>query len=473
MDPILRAFNINSNRFPPVLYDIGPKLTPISIRDQVLRAFMLVDRAAAAKIIGPNRPLLIIGGGAAGVTAAITAARRRIQTTIVEQTGNLFSRQVVSERCICPTQYDWPVDHWNQKKFPWTGHQIPLGWSAGKATDIVTNWNDQVKQLRAAKYLTTIYRTRYKSYILERTDPILSVDFDPSLPSGPKRFGMAISCVGQGEETHTIGDYESFPFWSTYLYRNLDADRDIASKPKVFVAGSGDGALQEFLMVTTTAQYARDIYLLLPDAVKSRIEPRIQSAEDQAQRALTLSEGLRDHYILQRLHEEHSEVIDQLEKSNDWLEVVKSLKSIVKEVPGKIEVRLGYPCTHFTTCYALNRFLVLLVARYIQRQAEQQGQTYQCLRQEAKVIEIVGKNDHSPCDRNPPECYGKNHDVIYAAARCDNFGTAGTNINDRAQDPDNPYNVVIVRFGITPATSVFGLPRLDNLRQMPPYYFPA
>jgi heterodisulfide reductase subunit A-like polyferredoxin len=45
-----------------------------SVRDQILRAQLLVERLLARNDLSDD-PLLVIGGGAAGVTAALTASR--------------------------------------------------------------------------------------------------------------------------------------------------------------------------------------------------------------------------------------------------------------------------------------------------------------------------------------------------------------------------------------------------------------
>jgi hypothetical protein len=120
-DPVLDA-----HRRATFYYTISGPL-PISIRDQILRGLMIVDRLQQVQEIGPQRQLLVIGAGAAGATAAIEAARRGVPTFLVERADNAFLRQVnTSTRVLDPTQYDWPVDHYNIGHFPW-GRQPSCG----------------------------------------------------------------------------------------------------------------------------------------------------------------------------------------------------------------------------------------------------------------------------------------------------------------------------------------------------------
>ena len=116
-DPFLRAHIIR-----PFIFDIGGRLSPISIRDQMLRGQLIVDRALEAGYIdGYGRDLLVVGAGAAGATAAIHAAGKGVSTWLIEQETGPFYRQAnCSSRWVDPTQYDWPQEHWSEGKYPWT-----------------------------------------------------------------------------------------------------------------------------------------------------------------------------------------------------------------------------------------------------------------------------------------------------------------------------------------------------------------
>ena len=83
-DPLLLAHEVA-----PFFFELGGRLSPVSIRDQMVRAQLLVDRAVIAKLISPSRPLLVIGAGAAGVTATIQAVEVHKVPTILIDRGRI------------------------------------------------------------------------------------------------------------------------------------------------------------------------------------------------------------------------------------------------------------------------------------------------------------------------------------------------------------------------------------------------
>ena len=80
-DPFLRSHEIGVR-----MLEIGPRLSPLSIRDQMFRAAVAVDRAREHHLISKEAPILIVGGGAAGGAGAARArytgeAMARCRTT--------------------------------------------------------------------------------------------------------------------------------------------------------------------------------------------------------------------------------------------------------------------------------------------------------------------------------------------------------------------------------------------------------
>ncbi len=62
----------------PHFLNLAGRLSPVSIRDQIVRAQALVDDAVAAGLISrePWRPLLVVGAGAAGASLPTPAHGR-------------------------------------------------------------------------------------------------------------------------------------------------------------------------------------------------------------------------------------------------------------------------------------------------------------------------------------------------------------------------------------------------------------
>ena len=96
-DPILDAHQVV-----PGFFVISGPLAPISIRDQMIRGQLLVERLLEKRTIVPTGNIgpdskfgvVIVGAGAAGVTAAITAANNMRNTS--SSVDNLSMRRTPS-----------------------------------------------------------------------------------------------------------------------------------------------------------------------------------------------------------------------------------------------------------------------------------------------------------------------------------------------------------------------------------------
>src|SRR5271156_537238 len=147
-DPFLLAHQIAES-----VFDIGGKLYPVSIRDQMVRGQSIIDRAVAAGFAATGRELLVIGAGAAGVIAALRAAAVGIRTHLIDGQPDPpapFARQRgCTSRWIDPHEYEWPADQWFQPSSPYDvpplhpfyGHPAPLDWSAQWADALAFGWD--------------------------------------------------------------------------------------------------------------------------------------------------------------------------------------------------------------------------------------------------------------------------------------------------------------------------------------------
>src|SRR5207237_6081245 len=269
MDPFLLAHQIG-----PVLYDISTGMHPVSIRDQMLRGFLLVERALEARLIDSDRSLLVVGAGVAGVTAAMTAAEYGVPTILVERRRKPFTAQAAaSTRFVCPTQYDCPVGHWHKSTFPWTAPPLPLSWQSDRAAIVAAAWTSKLNAMRSmtSSLQVSYQRQFHKKYNIVpggKGGELIEAFFDPPFPNEPLRFGMVISSVGPGSERCTVKDYTGHSFWGIDKYEQPTLGLTPGTKATVFISGGGDGALQDFLRVTTKAKSAADIYKLLPYQLK-------------------------------------------------------------------------------------------------------------------------------------------------------------------------------------------------------------
>ena len=310
-----------------------------------------------------DRRFLVVGAGAGGATAAITAAEQKVPTLLVESHRSAFLAQAWARtRFIDPIQYDWPLDHWRRGRFPWgPSVRMPLDFNAETGANLSVIWTAILKQ----------YKTPGSLLEVEYGDRVTALDFVvnpvglPSLKvtfkSGKSElFGAMVWAAGFGQENCTVVAkppaasapdrllYEGQPFWGPDLFTDL---RNSIPRPSVLISGSGDGALQDYLRVTTRLDSASTLYRSC--RIPPEIIPELQSAEDRAQRGRCWANSASDEapYLA-----ELQAVLDQavgLALSSPT--VVTALSNILTNV---VPVELVYRGRLMTSFYLLNRFLV-------------------------------------------------------------------------------------------------------------------
>jgi hypothetical protein len=143
-DPFLLAHQVAES-----VFDIGGKLYPVSIRDQMVRGQSIIDRAVAEGFAATGRELLVIGAGAAGAVAAMRAAAWNIRTHIIDADAKPFGRQrSCRTRWLDPHEYEWPANHWKNQFYPYDvpphpyyGFPVPLPWQAQWADALAFGWS--------------------------------------------------------------------------------------------------------------------------------------------------------------------------------------------------------------------------------------------------------------------------------------------------------------------------------------------
>jgi hypothetical protein len=483
-DPFLLAHIVR-----PFFFDIGGKLSPVSIRDQMIRGRMIVDRAYERGIItgasatsrsgydGDEDPfaaggeLLVVGAGAAGVTAALRAAGHGIKTTLIEFEFAPFLRQASCQsRWIDPTQYDWPANHWGIGQYHWKPPAIPLHWNAGRSHAVAAAWHVLFNRARRAPpsgMLTFLPGTSASNFQFPGS-PRVFVDLASRLTNRVRQnvpFNMVVSCVGFGTERSFVGLYSGYRFWDTDKFEQPKLGiSPPPSQVRVLISGGGDGALQDFLRIVTDRCSAKDIYQSLPIAAQSRIQEAVYSAEDQAQRAYSWGDNDRhDHVVYAALHSSHESAIDELWNNKPLSsQIHQALDNIIRAdvINRRLQVTLVHRCEHFSNCYGLNRFLVLLVGRHLRDK-----HSIQSFRPRTVVTKVDGVS-HT-CNNDPPVCHGQEHKVSLGESYC--WTKAG---RENALGAAN-FEVVVIRHGIEPPLFTFvrsSASRQSNPRQILPYH---
>ncbi|HEX8068500.1 MAG TPA: FAD-dependent oxidoreductase [Pyrinomonadaceae bacterium] len=479
MHPFLLTHRVKSKGRRDFLFDIGTKLYPISIRDQIIRGFMLADCAIKERIIGPDKPLLVVGAGAAGATAAMVAAQRGVRTTLIEAEDNAFKRQLPCDtRWISPTNYDWPAEHWQQGRFPLRGVELPLSWTDGHAAAVALAWRTKLnKFVHRSPVMTFETETT-----LENPKGLTELDIDAlggqvpvefvdlgghRIAGGPHRFAAIVSCIGVGRERTEAGrhGYEGIEFWQSDQLRTPDWGVASNSRRRVLISGGGDGALQDFLRVLTKYESVRDVYNRLPLGVRDAIEVAVRAAEETSLRSYLWNTTRYDCRSQHLLHQKCKEVVQGLVDSGaTYPDLQAAMDDILRGLPSEIDVTLSYPCTHFANCYPLNRVLVLLVSAYIKKRYG-----IEVLQEHREIVDVESADGHA-CRSVRSECLKKRHRVTFGVARCENIYNKEMKGGGGAMLEPAPYDLVLIRHGIDPPKNLFGRPPEATNRHILPYY---
>lgn len=453
------------------IYDISTDLKPGSIRDQIIRGTLLVRRAFEQGVINQNgRPLLVIGAGAAGVTAAVTAARLQVPTRLIDKKPHAFALQRgCATRFIEPTVYDWPAAHWQKARYPWIPREPKPALSLRRAIAqrvVEDVWDVALAQERAdlAAFLDVRYGTRITNF----PPPMRMGRFRVTFDTCPGAFyGMIVLAKGFGAEQDRLGDgswFRSYRFWDTDTLSAVAASRD-----RVLISGGGDGGLQDFLrLVLRRSDRLPAVIGRLPAAPETLAVCHSVSEHRNASSVWCLQDE-HDHEIERFMHESYRDHIEELwDHARTRTQIEGVMAEILRDpLP---DVTLVHWCDHFSRSYPINRFLVLLIDKYVR---EQTRSGTRLVREDREVGAIACLHAH----REKPDkddCYRSPHRVNFRPVLC---ALAPGNAPLPADLGEQEYDVILLRHGARgmpheapPGGTPLSRPWYKNPRQVLPYH---
>jgi hypothetical protein len=456
-DPFLIAHGVAPRQF-----ELGGSWTPISIRDQMVRARMFATRALREGLINPGRALAVAGAGAGGATLAIIAAQERVPTLLIEQSPQAFGRQArCVSRWVDPAQYDWPHPLWGANRYPSFDPPMPLPWGSAPASRLALRWQLQLQQAIAQlPNLTVAFGHSVQN--VRGAPGGVEVLYGPTRTPGQWWSGAAfVSAIGFGTEKCDVQrDFRGWGFWQSDTIGQPNFGLSSARIPSVLISGGGDGALQDFIRATTGLCSVREVVDRLP-VPWSRIEHHLMGIEDELGRAHLWGAGAADdHEVMQQLHDEYRLQVDHLRSHSSWRLLGPALGDLVP--PERTAVELVHPCTHFGRSYALNRLITFLIAAHLEEQVGRHP-----IQPGERVHGIRGMNGHA-CQKDPYGCHGQPHAVEFVASP-DCRDPSISTIVVRTSD----HNVIVVRHGTAPPTYVYSGEPLGPPRQILPYHAPV
>lgn len=345
------------------------RLYQASVPDQMLRAQWAVEWAARRNMIGPGKPLLVVGAGVAGISAALHAIHHSTMTIpvlIVDKNDKPFQLQRgKNTREIDACGYHWPHSC-HEMGFIEDG-PLPIGRVSAEAA--VAVWEERwglAREERAGQL--QILPPQLVGPDWPRRDVSASGEDIWALRLACGKWveaAVVIDCRGSVKEKAKFnsGNHQSFRFWEndTLLDPHWGLDGQV---PRILIAGAGDGGLQDLARAATGMTPTAFLRRLgkLPDwFTQSVIE-----LETDAGRQMQLA-GFRaelERKVLDNLHAAYQANVDRLRREDDTLrQRVQPLvrAQFLAESRQEGEIVLAYPGSSFGRCYAASHIAAILL----------------------------------------------------------------------------------------------------------------
>lgn len=368
----------------PRIFDLSSGQTHASVRDQIVRAHVLVrDLQDADRAL---RSVLIIGAGVAGVSAALAAGARGIRAIVVDVNDRPFALQHRTKtRFVGPFMYEWPAMFCYDQSYPpsapnlWPNVGGPtLAWSSTqpmKASKLASMLDKSLcKQLGSMTHspllLMNVKRSDVEACVRgfpenrARFPPLVGNLWHGTLDSSatsskPFNPDYILLSAGMGPEKTVLSGMSSpgTTFWSNDSLRH-----NATTNKKVLVVGGGDGALQDVLRAITRFDHPLQFIRYLYDdpsvtAILQKWEPQLLTIQQQYQLFGAWSYGDACDRV------GHAEIDRHCIAIARQIAQIPSIQTRVANGvrKGTGRVALTWDGNAFTKTYLLNRFAVHLI----------------------------------------------------------------------------------------------------------------
>lgn len=395
------------------VFDVSSWLRHVSIRDQVIRARLLVRDLVEANQLSDGDEVLIIGAGAAGLSLARACSLNGVRTTVIDKNNDILSLwKGVTERYVGPYMYEWPTSFHGDQQFPpqspsslshWvkpgssldpdaltfpqhpeqadrlrtSWRKLAQKWSSGPLQILVSadatnnpslnkaikDWCQDVKSSKGKpSFVISIVASPWHESILNKLQ---------SFRVMPKFIFLA---AGFGDEDNKLVDqakahcHTGIQFWADDNLKKHHAG--FTRSPKIAIFGGGDGALQDTLRALVKGKHALETLGLIETSTKARdallavygkLESSARQHESSVAWGVSLKSAAKDDFYL-AIDKACKAAADEVLGKPDVCAALRScIRTDIREV--HLIVRENY----FGKAYLLNRFLVLLFERYFER----------------------------------------------------------------------------------------------------------
>lgn len=443
------------------IYTLG-KYSPVSIRDQVIRANYLIDSLRDLEAIDSHTSLAIVGAGAGGISCALAAVRAGLSPDAISvfeaESISMPLQAKASTRWVDPVQYDWPARFWDCEKWPVPGTNTSIHRpTSAMVAALGPQWAFDFQNELLGSGVIPYYEHEVVDYQqLGHQRVQLEVVDKKTARRTTSQYDLVILAAGFGGEVSQLSvdgggpDFQGIGFWGKDAFETVT--KGLGAAGRVLVSGSGDGALQDFVRLVCGVRSVRELMLRIWGAtsVHAKWKEDVLGLWHWELNARNSRNFLTKHYdecqLLAHLHERYQEPVDALAASLDWGAVCDVLDELTDNGM-RANVDLLTKCTHFAWCYPLNRIAVLLILKYLE------AKNNSVLHQRTALMTTKAE-EHADCKDG---CWGQKHTVRLAlTTSCKDSAADIRAWRDLAKPTkEGAYLGLVVRHGIRVTDSKF------------------
>jgi hypothetical protein len=276
LDPkeIISASLVNST---DCVFFLGNFDNPITIYIQQVRALNLADALCSQNFVRDDSYVAVIGGGVAGLTltAALALSSPKSNIVIYEKEPELLQLQRgARDRFVHPHVYEWPD---TSSRNPVSGLPI-MAWRAQDASGLARVLESQFNEAKKVGNVLVRKNKEVREIKLYNDGSTARLRIRGGGWS-EELFDVVIIAVGFGLEKLITQSNPSY--WSPSLLPApiLSSERN----PTIFVSGTGDGGLTDFIIAAFSGLSHSDILKLVMDYPETEgVKNELLIIEDQA-----------------------------------------------------------------------------------------------------------------------------------------------------------------------------------------------
>jgi hypothetical protein len=411
----------------PRVFALSIPIRPNSIRDSMWRAERFCNQLQQAGLLTRGSNVLVVGTGPTGMTmtGAMLGMGARVVSCNLPPEDKDECLSACQTRVVCPTTFDFPVEHWRERYYPIGDDEAVLPWESTIAQRFHNRIAASLRDITEPIEATGDYYHAEPGF-LDSVEPldekaVTVIIKEKGQVKPPAKVNLVVICVGPGRHMNVVktskGSFFGFGFWSNS--DQIMNQPQLAAKKKVLILGGGDGGVGDFVRLVTGE---RDPFACID---KMGISATIVDRLVEINRKMWHTFGTESQY------DEHTSLIDiqrSLIKSVDdaWQQdssLQSRVSSLLLPADRRPFVQLAVPCYHFGQSYFGNRVAAQFLARAIASRPRTENGGLAPFRVGVRCIDLIGIDGHR-CGDDVEACRRTPHEAVFESIVCPNATNA-------------------------------------------------